>query len=84
MSNDLEDVYIECPYCNIRIMILSFNCCIYRCGVYKNNGIQIPPHSSKEICDELTTKDLIYGCGKPFRLIVNNGTILSIEKCEYI
>lgn len=71
----------ECPHCKILIMVYSneLNCKIFRCGVYKNSGEQIPPHSDKKTCDELFEKNLIYGCGKPF-MIKDNKAI----ECEYI
>ena len=31
---------------------------------------QIDPHLKKEECDRLKSKNLIYGCGKPFQLII--------------
>jgi len=37
----------------------------------------------KEECDRLTNEGLIYGCGKPFKIIEENGKY-KIFKCEYI
>ena len=71
---------VECPHCHIWIEILEINCNIFRCGVYKSNlNKHINPHASKNECDTLKEKDLIYGCGKPFT-IKNNVAV----ECGYI
>lgn len=74
-------LYFECPHCNILIMVYTneIGCKIFRCGIYKTTGEQIPPHTDKKTCDDLFNYNLIYGCGKPF-LIENNKAI----KCDYI
>ena len=77
MQNEL---IINCPHCNIFIVIVKLNCKIFRCGVYKTNFEQINPHLHKTLCDELATNNLIYGCGKPFRIDDNNKVII----CDYI
>jgi len=69
---------IECPHCKQKLWIEEINCGIFRCGVLKENGQQIPPHASKEECNIYIQKG-IYGCGNPFQ-IVNN--IIFI--CDYI
>ena len=79
MNNNI----IICPHCNNYIIIEKINCGIFRHGIYKNNGKQIKPHSSKEICDELVKNNLIYGCGKPFQ-IIKNGEKFEIQICDYI
>lgn len=68
-----------CPHCSLIVFIEEQNCNIYRCGVFKITFQQIPPHLPKIDCDELIKNDLIYGCGKPFR-IVGNMTMI----CDYI
>jgi hypothetical protein len=45
--------------------------------------MQIDPHSPKNICDYYIKNNLIYGCGKPFILILNDGTYKT-EICGYI
>ncbi len=80
----MEEFYIfECPHCkgNILVMKNELNCKIFRHGIYKD-GTQLPPHSSKEVCDKFIEEGH-YGCGKPFR-IIEEQTILKIESCEYI
>lgn len=79
-----KDIYIfECPHCDITIQVKKneINCCIFRCGIYKNNYNQIPPHTKKEECDRLKNNNLIYGCGKPFKF---NKELKEIEICGYI
>lgn len=66
-----EDLIIECPHCNEKIVIEKLNCCVFRHGVLKSNGKQIDPHSSKDLCDFYINKQLIFGCGKPFKIIPN-------------
>jgi hypothetical protein len=56
------------------------NCRIFRCGVIKNTNQPIPPHAPKIVCDQLALTGQIYGCGKPFRLNLNNEP----EICDYI
>jgi len=72
-----------CPHCGGSIHIEQLNCGIFRHGVIKSSGQQIPPHASKEICDEFYSKKLIYGCGRPFQIVNRNGSFVS-EKCDYI
>lgn len=75
---------VECPNCKCFVEILQTNCCIFRHGAYKNNMMQIPPHSAKSVCDNLIEKDAIYGCGKPFRLVKDQDGNYLAEICEYI
>jgi hypothetical protein len=70
---------IVCPHCKELLEIEQINCGIFRHAVFKHNFQPIPPHSSKQECDNLLKKNLVYGCGKPFQ--IKNG-ITSI--CEYI
>ena len=74
---------VNCPHCNEFIIIEEINCNIFRHGVFKNTRIQIDPHSSKKLCDYYVENNLIYGCGKPFILVINNDTYIT-EMCNYI
>jgi DNA-directed RNA polymerase subunit RPC12/RpoP len=74
---------IECPHCQQKIWIEELNCGIFRCGVLKENGEQIPPHASKEECDNYINNNLIIGCGKPFMVSQNNNEYIAIV-CDYI
>jgi hypothetical protein len=77
MSNFL---IINCPHCFQPILIEELNCKIFRHGVLKSTNEQINPHSTEIECINYIFNDLIYGCGKPFKL--NNE--LQPEICEYI
>jgi hypothetical protein len=76
-------VIVKCPHCDEYIMIEELNCKIFRHGAFKNNGNQIDPHSPKNLCDYYIENNLIYGCGKPFKLLVNNNNYIA-EICNYI
>jgi len=75
----------NCPHCDqtIEVPKKQLNCKIFRCGVLISNGKPIGPHTKKPECDRLKERNLIYGCGKPFKFITKNG-INSIEICGYI
>ena len=75
-----KELIINCPHCKQLIIIEQLNCRIFRCGIYKSSGEQINPHLNKIICDELSSNNLIYGCGKPFKIDDN----LKILVCDYI
>ena len=83
MENDY--IIIECPHCKQNILVYKkeFNCKIFRHGVYKKNLKQIDPHLPKKECDRLKKNDLIYGCGKPYKLVEENGLYSTIV-CDYI
>ena len=70
-------VLFNCPNCNVTIEITALNCGIFRCGIYKDNGLQINPHLPQADCEKLG--DTIYGCGTPFQYL--NGKIV---KCGWI
>ncbi len=70
---------INCPHCNMYIIIEQLNCGIFRCGIYKDTYKQIDPHLPKVFCDKLVLDNKIYGCGKPFQIKNNIVTV-----CGYI
>jgi len=74
------NLIVDCPHCNIPIIIDELNCRIFRHAVFKNTNQQINPHTSKIECEYFITNDLIYGCGKPFKITDNN----NVEICDYI
>jgi hypothetical protein len=82
---DEEYIIVECPHCKQKILVYKkeFNCKIFRHGVFKKNLKQIDPHLSKSECDRLKNEDLIYGCGKPYKLIIKDGKFYT-EICDYI
>ena len=78
------DIVVECPHCKEPILIEKLNCRIFRHGTLISNGQQMNPHESKETCDALFSNNMIYGCGKPFKIINNEeGTLVAVI-CEYI
>lgn len=76
-------IIVQCPHCEGPIEVVEVNCAIFRHGVFKQTGIQMHPHETKEKCDELIEKNLIYGCGKPFKITIINNTYVA-EICDYI
>lgn len=74
---------IQCPHCKEYIIIEQINCAIFRHGVLKSNLSQINPHLPKQECDKLKDLDLIYGCGKPFKIVLGDNIWTCIE-CDYI
>jgi hypothetical protein len=70
---------VQCPHCKDFVFIEELNCRIFRHACYKN-GEPIPPHASKEECESLLEKNLVYGCAKPFQILMD-GTVV---ECDYI
>jgi hypothetical protein len=81
VQKDGDTYIVLCPHCVTLALIheQNVNCGIFRHGVFKRTGQPIPPHSPKELCDRLLARDLIDGCGKPFRF---DGR--TITACDYI
>jgi len=79
----MTELIFICPHCENFIVIKEINCGIFRHGVFINDNKQIDPHETKENCENFIKNKLIYGCGKPFRLLNNNNN-WEIEICEYI
>jgi len=84
MEND--HLVIPCPHCYEKMIIYvkELNCHIFRHGVLKKNKQQINPHLNKQVCDFLFLKKLIYGCGKPFRIVKTGETKYKSMICGYI
>jgi hypothetical protein len=83
MSNKNLNLIINCPHCNEPVIIDELNCKIFRHAIFKNSGLQINPHATKLECDSYIENNLIFGCGRPFRIIdIDNK--YNIEKCDYI
>jgi hypothetical protein len=81
----IKDIVVICPHCNEPVLIEQLNCKIFRHGRLINNGHQVDPHATKEVCDYFVSNNMIYGCGKPFRIINSeqDGTFVAIV-CNYI
>ena len=82
----MENILVKCPQCSDLVIInkKDFNCKIFRHGVYKKDNKQIDPHLNKQECDRLFNEKLIYGCGKPFRIIKTAQEQYTVEECGYI
>lgn len=79
-----KEFEVVCPHCKEFVIIEQVNCAIFRHGIYKENFIQINPHLSKNECDKLVSNNLIYGCGKPFKIKKNHENIWVADECDYI
>lgn len=84
MSDTNKEFEVKCPHCNEYIIIEQINCAIFRHGIYKDNYSQINPHLPKNDCDKLKNENLIYGCGKPFKIEKNDNGVFIAVICEYI
>jgi len=78
------DQIVTCPHCSQLILIKELNCGIFRHATLKTTGEQIDPHSTKEACENYIKKNEIYGCGKPFQILISQEGVLEIRICEYI
>ena len=93
MNKKKEEPILKCPHCDeipgiqsdeqLHIIIEKLNCGIFRHGQLISNGKQIEPHAPKNICDYYILNNLIYGCGKPFRILLIDNKFV-IEICDYI
>ena len=78
----MNNFIITCPHCNLLVLIEELNCAIFRHGVIIKTQQQIPPHASKNECENYI-KNGIIGCGKPFKIILKDKEYFAID-CEYI
>jgi len=77
------NLVIMCPHCQDLVLIDQLNCKIFRHAILKSTGEQINQHSSKTECDNYILNNLIYGCGKPFKIIKIEQEY-KVEICDYI
>jgi hypothetical protein len=70
---------VQCPHCFSLSWIEQINCGIFRHGSFIDGGF-VPPHATKEECDQLINKGLVYGCMKPFQILTTGEVII----CDYI
>jgi hypothetical protein len=75
---------VICPHCKENVIIEKLNCSIFRHGVFIRNNKQINPHLSKSACDLLIRKKMIYGCSKPFQVIINDENNYEAIICDYV
>ena len=80
-DKDSNIYYFECPQCDMmcEVPMSEIRCTIFRHGNFKKDMAFVPPHAPKSQCDLWIKKDLIWGCGKPFKF---DGQ--TVVKCEYI
>ena len=83
--NDDFTIIVQCPNCYEFVVVKKseLNCKIFRHGILKSNYEQIDPHLPKEECDKLIKNDLIFGCGKPFKILEDSNKYSAII-CDYI
>ena len=92
-----DQAYVfSCPHClgSVVVHVSEVNCQIFRHAVLKNSGqqqqvnaqvnAQVNPHASKEELEYLVENDLVYGCGRPFRMFQENGVWSYVDVCDYI
>lgn len=65
-------IIVSCPHCHGMVLIEQLNCKIFRHGVFEGTYQQIPPHASEQECTTWFKTKQIVGCGKPFKLQLNN------------
>lgn len=75
---------VQCPHCNDPVWIEQINCGIFRHGIFRHNHEQIPPHAPESECNRLIREEQIYGCGKPFQVILNPSGQVIVQICDYI
>lgn len=77
---------IQCPHCQdyFEVKVPELNCMIFRHASFKENMEPIHPHLDKESCEELVKNELVYGCAKPFQIILLENGKYKIEICDYI
>jgi hypothetical protein len=80
----IKMLIVQCPHCIQIIEIVEVNCKIFRCGIYRDTYLQIPPHLPKSRCDFLSNNDKIYGCGKPFMIVLQSDDTYTSKVCDYI
>ncbi len=77
-------IIVECPHCKCHVEIVEMNCAIFRHGAFAATNEPIPPHASKEQCEQLKNSNAAIGCCKPFKCCIDeNGTWFAVE-CDYI
>ncbi len=79
------NLIIQCPHCANPVIITKLSCGIFRHGTFKKaKGKQINPHATQSQCEMYLKKNLIFGCGKPFRVVKTETGEYVGETCGYI
>ena len=81
-----ETLHVVCPHCgaSVEVAPFSLNCAIFRHGVFIDTLEPIDPHAPQELCEWLLANELIYGCGKPFTIVLDASGGVSAIKCDYV
>lgn len=76
----------KCPNCLglVEVLPREVRCKIFRHAIFKDNGQQIGPHTSKQECDKLVREGKVRGCAKPFQMEQVNNETWIVKKCDYI
>lgn len=79
-------IIVNCPnqkcQCLIFLLEEEIGCAIYRHAMFKN-GQFINPHLPEQLMEELIKQDHIWGCGSPFKLILENNEYKAV-RCDWI
>ncbi len=84
MTSEVKFQIFTCLHCSGCVQVLEgeLKCHIFRHGTFKDSGKQMDPHAVKAECDRLAAADLIYGCGKPFRVIYDVENLPVAVSCD--
>jgi hypothetical protein len=80
----MSNIIIQCPHCNMWVIIEQLNCGIFRHGQYISNWNFVEPHMPKAQCERLLQENKVFGCMKPFRIIKTKDDEWNAEICDYI
>lgn len=80
-----SSLIMTCPHCleYVYVRRQELNCRIFRHGVYKQTFDPIHPHTPKSECERLVRENLIYGCGKPFEVVLDHQNQMIVQSCDY-
>lgn len=83
---DNDHLIFQCPHCGeyVLVYLRDLNCKIFRHAVFKNNYVNINPHTSREDCINLINKQQIFGCAKPFQIIQLPNNTFQVQQCNYV
>jgi len=64
-----DTFYFSCPHCDLICQVprCEIRCTIFRHAVFKDSMRFVPPHASKETCEQWLREDRVWGCAKPFQ-----------------
>jgi hypothetical protein len=86
MTSEIKFFLFVCPHCQGMVQVLpdELRCHIFRHGTLKTGQGQMDPHTPKVECDRLSASGLIWGCGKPFRVVYTEAGEPYASVCDYI